>query len=209
MPHFRLSLFALLPVIKDKKTGKYLKPVYRQMLDYVDHILEKYEFIRLQTLKVSWAEHERRSPMKKWNRFSVGVVALYLVLTLLIFLSSCAGTNVNQGASGIQNPESPPLQTPFAKEAYKLLAAEVEIYNAAWLSFKDLHEAGIVSDADFEKGRDLARKFYKKYTRAVDLVLAYEKGTMNQGEAKSAVDLALSANKILQEYLKPKLPKRP
>jgi hypothetical protein len=38
--------------IFNKKTGKYLKPDYRQMLDYVDHILEKYEFIRLQTLKV-------------------------------------------------------------------------------------------------------------------------------------------------------------
>ena len=146
--------------------------------------------------------------MKKWNCFSKGVVALYLVLTLLIFLSACAGTNVNQGATAIQNPESPPLQTPFAKEAYKLLATEVEIYNAAWLSFKDLHGAGIVSDTDFEKGRDLARKFYKNYIRAVDLVLAYEKGTTNQGEAKSAVDLALTANKLLQEYLKPKLPQK-
>ena len=36
----------------NKKTGKYLKPDYRQILDYVDHILEKHEFIRLQTLKV-------------------------------------------------------------------------------------------------------------------------------------------------------------
>ena len=31
----------------NKKTGKYLKPDYRQILDYVDHILEKHEFIRL------------------------------------------------------------------------------------------------------------------------------------------------------------------
>jgi hypothetical protein len=38
--------------IFNKKTGKYLKPDYRQILDYVDHILEKHEFIRLQTLKV-------------------------------------------------------------------------------------------------------------------------------------------------------------
>ncbi len=146
--------------------------------------------------------------MKKWNRFSIGLVAMYLVLTLLIFLSACAGANVNQGAMTIQKPESPPLQTPFAKEAYKLLATEVEIYNAAWLSFKDLHETGIVSDADFDEGKGLARKFYKQYVRAVDLVLAYEKGTVTQGEAKSAVDLALSANKILQEYLKPKIPKK-
>jgi hypothetical protein len=28
------------------------KPDYRQILDYVDHIWEKYQFIRLQTLKV-------------------------------------------------------------------------------------------------------------------------------------------------------------
>jgi hypothetical protein len=147
--------------------------------------------------------------MKKWNFYSGGLVALYILVALFLFLPSCAGTNINQGAAAIQNPESPPLQTPFGKEAYKLLAGEVEIYNAAWLSFKDLHEAGIVSDADFEKGRDLARKFYKNFTRAVDLVLAYEKGNMNQGEAKSAVDLALSANKVLQEYLKPMLPKKP
>jgi hypothetical protein len=146
--------------------------------------------------------------MRKWNYFSIGLVTLYITISLLIFLSACAGTNVNQGAMTIQKPESPPLQTPFAKEAYKILAAEVEIYNAAWLSFKDLHETGIVSDADFDEGKGLARKFYKQYTRAVDLVLAYEKGTVTQGEAKSAVDLALSANKILQEYLKPKIPKK-
>jgi hypothetical protein len=36
----------------NKKTGKYLKPDCRQILDYVDRILEKHEFIRLQTLKV-------------------------------------------------------------------------------------------------------------------------------------------------------------
>ena len=39
-------------VIKDRKTGKTLRPDYRQILDYVDFILEKHEFIRLQTLKV-------------------------------------------------------------------------------------------------------------------------------------------------------------
>lgn len=39
-------------VIKDRKAGKTLKPDYRQILDYVDFILEKHEFIRLQTLKV-------------------------------------------------------------------------------------------------------------------------------------------------------------
>ncbi len=39
-------------VIKNPKTGKTLKPDYRQILDYVDFILEKYEFIKLQTLKV-------------------------------------------------------------------------------------------------------------------------------------------------------------
>jgi hypothetical protein len=39
-------------VIKDRKSGKTLKPDYRQMLDYVDHIWEKYEFIKLQTSKV-------------------------------------------------------------------------------------------------------------------------------------------------------------
>lgn len=146
--------------------------------------------------------------MKKLNGFTKGLIVIYLVLTLMIFLSACAGTGINQSATGIQNPDSPALQTPFAKEAYKLLAAEVEIYNAAWLSFKDLHKAGLVSDSDFEKGRDLARKFYKNYIRAVDLVIDYEKGTMSQGEAKSAVELALSANKILQEYLKPKLPQK-
>jgi len=35
--------------IKNPKTGKTLKPDYRQILDYVDFILEKHEFIRLQT----------------------------------------------------------------------------------------------------------------------------------------------------------------
>lgn len=39
-------------VIKNLKTGKTLKPDYRQILDYADFILEKHEFIRLQTLRV-------------------------------------------------------------------------------------------------------------------------------------------------------------
>jgi len=43
-------------VIKDRKTGKTLRPDYRQILDYVDFILEKQEFIRLQTLKVAGAK---------------------------------------------------------------------------------------------------------------------------------------------------------
>lgn len=40
--------------VKDKygKVVKTLKPDYRQILDYVDFIMEKHEFIRLQTLKV-------------------------------------------------------------------------------------------------------------------------------------------------------------
>ncbi len=146
---------------------------------------------------------------KQWNSFSKGAVVLYLVLTLFLFFSACGWTNIKQGPAGIQDPESPPLQTPFAKEAYNLLATEVEIYNAAWLSFKDLYKAGLVSEADFQEGKSLAREFYQNYKRAVDLVVGYEKGTINEGYAKSAVDLALSANKILQEYLKPKLPQKP
>ncbi len=39
-------------VILDRKTGKMLRPIYRQMLDYIDFIWEKYAFINLQTLKV-------------------------------------------------------------------------------------------------------------------------------------------------------------
>ena len=146
---------------------------------------------------------------KQWNFFSKGAVVLYLVLTLFLFFSACGWTNIKQGPTAIQDPESPPLQTPFGKEAYNLLATEAEIYNAAWLSFKDLYKAGLVSEADFQAGKDLARDFYKKYIRAVDLVIAYEKGTMNQGYVQSSVDLALSANKILQEFLKPKLPQKP
>ena len=37
--------------------------------------------------------------MKKWNYFSSGLVALYLVLTFLIFLSSCAGTGKPMSSS--------------------------------------------------------------------------------------------------------------
>jgi len=126
-----------------------------------------------------------------------------LVLFLCISLGGCA-----TGPPAAKQPGDVSLKTPFAKEAYKVLAVEVEVYNAAWLAFKDLNDAGLVPEEDFQKGKDLARNFYKQYTRAVDVVLAYEKGTGSQGEAKSAVDLALAANKMLQEYLRPKLPKK-
>lgn len=39
-------------VIQDRKTGRTLRPKYREILDYIDLIWEKYEFIKLQTLKV-------------------------------------------------------------------------------------------------------------------------------------------------------------
>jgi hypothetical protein len=42
---------------------------------------------------------ERRKQMKKWNYFSSGLVALYVVLTFLIFLSSCAGIGKPMAAS--------------------------------------------------------------------------------------------------------------
>jgi len=41
--------------------------------------------------------------MKKWNYFSSGLVALYLILTFLIFLSACAG----------QESPCPPPKRPF------------------------------------------------------------------------------------------------
>ena len=37
--------------------------------------------------------------MKKWNYFSSGLVAVYLILTFLIFFSSCAGTGKPMSAS--------------------------------------------------------------------------------------------------------------
>lgn len=37
--------------------------------------------------------------MKKWNYFSSGLVALYIVLTFLFFLSSCAGMGKPMSAS--------------------------------------------------------------------------------------------------------------
>ncbi len=40
-------------VIKDPKTGKTLRPIYRQILDYIDEIWERYEFIQVRTLKVA------------------------------------------------------------------------------------------------------------------------------------------------------------
>ncbi len=38
--------------IKDPKTGKTLRPKYREMLDYIDDIWDKHKFIQLHTLKV-------------------------------------------------------------------------------------------------------------------------------------------------------------
>ncbi len=112
-----------------------------------------------------------------------------LAILLMFMLAACATTGTSN----------------FNTISYKSLATAAQVYNVAWQSFEDLHKVGQVTDADYLKGKGYARQFYAGYQIAVDAMIAYEKGTQTQTQAQAMIDVALNLNKLLMEYLQPRI----
>lgn len=129
-----------------------------------------------------------------------GVLSIVLIAMFLVAsLQGCQGTI----SSLVPPPDA--LKNPFVKSSYKVLFSMAQAYNAAWKSFKDLNEVGVVTDATFLKGKELARKYVKANKEAVDVLIAVEKGTSGQVEAQALITSVQIANDAIMVFLKPYL----
>jgi hypothetical protein len=117
-------------------------------------------------------------------------------------LASCA-TN---GAIPSTKPDA--LKNPFVVQSYKTLFTIAQTYNAAWLTFRDLHTAKIISDADFEAGKAIARQYRTAHQDAVDALIKMEKGEYGQNQTEIMLSLATTANKQILAFLGPRIQKK-
>lgn len=120
----------------------------------------------------------------------------------LILLVGCA----SQGTITTTKPDA--LKNPFVVQSYKTLFSIAQTYNAAWLTFKDLHTAKIISDSDFETGKAIAREYRTAHQEAVSALIKLEKGELGQLQTEIMINLALEANKKILVYLQPSIRKK-
>ena len=97
----------------------------------------------------------------------------------------------------------------FKTNAYKTLAAGAAIYESGYPAFLELHQHGLVSDAQKAFGKDLAVKYWAAYHAAVDALIAYDamNSAENQARVKTALDEAIRCLSNLSAYIQPFLSK--
>jgi hypothetical protein len=127
---------------------------------------------------------------------------LFGMLVIVFLVSGCAVLGIGTSPS-VAPPDA--LKNPYVKTSYKVLYSLAQAYNAAWKSFKDLHEIGVVTDGTFTQGQDLARKYVKANKDAVDLLIKVENGTAGQLEAQTLMTTVQIANEAILNFLKPYL----
>ena len=139
------------------------------------------------------------------HRQGLATIGVYVLTLFLIFgFMGCATT----GTVGPPSTKPDALKNPFVIDAYKQLFAVAQTYNAAWLTFKDLHAVGVITDADFEAGRTIARQYRTAHIDAVDALIRVEKGVYGQDQAQIILSLAMIANKQILAYLGPRIQKK-
>jgi hypothetical protein len=116
----------------------------------------------------------------------------------------CAGNPL------VTTPSTKPdaLKNPFVVASYKQLYLMAQAYNVAWQTFYDLHSRGVVNDADFTMGQQIARQYRQANNDAVDALVLVEKGTYSQDQAQVILSLVLTANKMILDYLGPRVAKK-
>jgi hypothetical protein len=127
---------------------------------------------------------------------------LFGMLVIVFLVSGCAVLGIGTSPS-VAPPDA--LKNPYVKTSYKVLYSLAQAYNAAWKSFKDMHEIGVVTDGTFTQGQDLARKYVKANKDAVDLLIKVENGTAGQLEAQALMTTVQIANEAILNFLKPYL----
>ena len=96
-----------------------------------------------------------------------------------------------------------------SKTAYRTVSASADFYEAAYPAFVEAHKKGLISDADAQKGRDLAVKYWAAYHTTVEMGIAYKAvdSKENADRLQEALIQAQAALSALIEYIIPLLPK--
>ena len=93
----------------------------------------------------------------------------------------------------------------FKTNAYKTLAAGAAIYESGYPAFLELHQKGLISDAQKATGKELAIKYWAAYHAATDALIAYDAvdTAENQAKVKTALDEAARCLSNLSAYIQP------
>ena len=93
--------------------------------------------------------------------------------------------------------------------AFKAVSASADLYEGAYPAFVDAHNKGLVNEADYQKGKSLAEKYWAAYHMAVEAGIAYK--TVETKDAADRLQEALvqsqAALSAMIEYIVPLLPK--
>ena len=94
--------------------------------------------------------------------------------------------------------------------SYKALAAGAAIYESGYPAFLELHQKGLVSDAQKTAGRELAVKYWAAYHAASEALVALD--TVQSAESKDRVTATMAAMSralaALTQYIQPFIEKR-
>jgi len=97
----------------------------------------------------------------------------------------------------------------FRTNAYKTLAAGAAIYEAGYPAFIELHQRGLVTDAQKAAGKVFAIKYWAAYHAASDALIAYDAvdSAENKDRVRVALDEAVRCLSTLSTYIQPFLSK--
>ena len=97
----------------------------------------------------------------------------------------------------------------FKTNAYKTLAAGAAIYESGYPAFLELHQKGLISDAQKVAGKELAIKYWAAYHAATDALIAYDAvdSAANQDRVRVALAEAVRCLSTLSAYVQPFLTK--
>ena len=93
----------------------------------------------------------------------------------------------------------------FKTNGYKTLAAGAAIYELGYPAFLELHQKGLISDAEKVRGKELATKYWGAYHAATGALIAYDAvdTAENQAKVKTALDEAARCLSNLSAYIQP------
>ena len=97
----------------------------------------------------------------------------------------------------------------FKTNAYKTLAAGAAIYESGYPAFLELHQRGLVTDAQKAAGKAIAIKYWGAYHVASDALIAYDAvdSAENKDRVRVALDEAVRCLSTLSAYVQPFLSK--
>jgi len=93
----------------------------------------------------------------------------------------------------------------FRTNAYKTLAAGAAIYESGYPAFLELHQKGLISDAQKATGKELAIKYWAAYHGAVNALILYDtvQSTENEARVKATLQEAARFLSELSAYIQP------